>query len=134
MSPKYIWLLMLLSAIVSASITKFYFPQIQTKTVEVTKEVTHTDIQTVTHTVTKGGETDTTTVITDHTQHIESDNKTAVTIKKADWMVSGLYTIDIHTAKPIYGADIKYRLFDSLFIGGMLDTTGQPRVTLGVTF
>lgn len=134
MALKYVAIACLLSAIVSAAVTEFYFPKIQTKVVETEHETVKNNVVTVIRTVTKNGETDSTTTITDHTQKSESDSKVAIIAKPADWMASGLYTIDIHNSKPIYGVDIKYRLFGPLFLGGMLDTTGQPRVTLGVTF
>lgn len=135
MSIKYTGLACLLSAILAAIVTQHYFPTIQTKIVDNTKEVTKVDVQTVIKTTTQpNGQTESTTTITDHSQKIDIEHKSVIVSEPKNWLASGIYTVDIHDAHPIYGADIKYRLFDSLFIGGMVDTTGQPRVTLGWAF
>lgn len=135
MSFKYTILSYLAVAVVTSLATRFYFPSIQTKTVETTKEVVRNDVQTVIKTVTQpSGAVESTTTITDHTLKTDIDHKVDIVAATKDWLVSGMYTIDIHTDKPIYGVDIKYRLFGPVFIGGLIDTTGQPRFTLGATF
>lgn len=135
MSIKTTALLCLISAIISATMTKYYIPTVQTKIVETTKEVVKNDVQTVVKTVTQpNGAVESTTTITDHTLRTDIDHKVDVVSASKNWLASISYSIDVHTDKPMYGVDIKYRLVGPVFIGGMIDTGGQPRATLGVEF
>lgn len=135
MSFKYTILSYLAVAVVTSLATRFYFPSIQTKTVETTKEVVRNDVQTVIKTVTQpSGAVESTTTITDHTLKTDIDHKVDIIAISKNWLASVSYSIDVHTDKPMYGVDVKYRLVGPVFIGGMIDTGGQPRATLGVEF
>lgn len=125
----------LLSAIVSAAFTQYYFPKIQTKTVETTKEVVRTDVQTVIKTVTHpGGDTESTTTIIDHTQRIETAKKTDVTITKKDWLVAASYSTSIHTLEPIYGVQVNRRILGPAYIGALLNNKGEVGLSIGLEF
>lgn len=135
MAYKNVALLCLIAAIVSAAVTQFYFPKIQTKVVETTKEVIKNDVQTVTRTVTlPGGGTESTTTTVDHTQRINSENKTGITIAPKDWLVTGSYSTSIHTLEPIYGLQVNRRILGPSYIGALLNTKGEVGLSIGLEF
>lgn len=135
MAYKNVAILCFITAIVSAAVTQFYFPKIQTKVVETTKEVIKNDVQTVTRTVTlPGGGTESTTTTVDHTQRINSENKTAITIAPKDWLVSGSYSTSIHTLEPIYGLQVNRRILGPTYIGALLNTKGEVGLSIGLEF
>src|SRR5665213_1723485 len=131
MSLKYIAILCLISAVIGGVVTKMYSPP---KTVEVTRDVTHTEIQVVTHTVKlPSGEIDTTTTTNQDIKQVDTDNKsTPSPVIPKNWLVSGTYGTDIHTLMPAYGVDVKRRILGPLFIGGNADSSGRIGLTLGM--
>src|SRR5665213_3661966 len=116
MSLKYIAILCLISAVIGGVVTKMYSPP---KTVEVTRDVTHTEIQVVTHTVKlPSGEVDTTTTTNQDIKQVDTDNKqTTLPPTVKNWQVGISYGTDIHTLMPIYGGEVKYRLLGPAFVG-----------------
>lgn len=134
MTNKQVALACLLSAVVSAAVTQRFFPQ--TKTVEVEKDVTHTDVQTVTHTVTRpNGEIDSTITIVDHTQKVDTSSKTVVLAPvPPNWLVSATATTGLKSIEPVYGVNVNRRILGPLFIGGLADTKGNVGVSLGMEF
>lgn len=136
MSTKYVLVLCLISAIISAGLSRYYFPNVQTKTVEVTRDVIKTQIQTVTHTIQlPNGQIDTTTTTNQDTSQIITDKKQTVQLAvQKDWLISAAYNTDIHTLLPSYGADVKRRILGPIFIGGNADISGRVGLTLGMEF
>lgn len=138
MSVKYTLLLCLVTAVVVAVTTKYYFPTIQTKTTEVIKEIVRTDIQTVTHTVTlPGGAIETTTTTTDHSVKTETDNKTSVVAKKATTNISALIGNDFSRSGilPLYGVSVSKEILGPVTLGVFgLITNGVIGLSVGVNF
>jgi hypothetical protein len=136
MNLKYTLILCLISAITAASLTKYYFPTVQTQTRDVVHDVTHTKIQTVTKTVKlPNGEVDTS--VTTDKDIVDSLNRIAdqVTLKTPkNWQAGISYGTDIHTLQPIYGGELKYRVLGPAFIGATINTTGYLGGTLSVEF
>lgn len=130
-------LLCALSAVLAAAMTKYYFPTVQTKTVEVEKEVVHNDIQTVVHTVKlSSGEVDTTTTTTDHTQRIETDSKTAMIMKSSTINVSGLVANDFSKGLlvPVYGISVSKEFLGPITVGAFGLTSGTIGLSVGINF
>ncbi len=126
-----------ISAVLAVAITKYYFPTVQIKTVEVEKEVTHYDVHTVTHTVTTpNGTTDTTTVTDDHTKKLETDIKTAVVLKGPEWNVSGLVGNDFSQGliKPIYGVSVSREILGPVTVGAFGLSNGVLGLSVGLNF
>jgi hypothetical protein len=137
MSLKYTVILCLISAITAASLTKYYFPNVQTKTQDVTHDVIHTQVQTVTKTVKlPSGEVDTTVTTDKDIQNTLNDIKTQVSLQTPppNWLVSATYNTDIHTLQPSYGADVKRRILGPVFLGINADTSGRFGASLGMEF
>lgn len=130
---KYTLIACVLSAVIAGVLTKIYSTP---KTVEVTRDVTHTEIQVVTHTVKlPSGEVDTTTTTNQDIKQVDTDNKSVPSpIIPKNWLVSGTYGTDIHTLMPAYGVDVKRRILGLLFIGGNADSSGRIGLTLGMEF
>lgn len=122
MNLQTVIILIVCAAISSAVLTYHYFPQ--TKTVEITKEVVRTDIQTVVHTVTQpGGVVETTTTTTDHSQRIETSKNTVVALPKLpQYNVSGVVGQDFseRLIKPVYGVSGNMNVFGPLTIGAVV--------------
>lgn len=122
----------LVSGALAATGTYYFIPQI--KTVEVTRDVVHTDIQTVTHTMTlPNGNIDTTTTTIDHTKRLEVDSKTTTQSIPKNWLVSGSYATD-RTLEPIYGLQVQRRVLGNLFIGASGNTKGVIGLSIGMEF
>lgn len=137
MTLRLVILLCLLSALLSAVVTKYYFPAIQVKTVETEKEVIRTDVQTVVHTVTQpNGAIDTTTTTIDHSQKTETDNKTLVQLKSSTINVSALVGNDFskRLIQPIYGISVSKELLGPITVGLFGLTSGTIGVSVGLNF
>lgn len=135
MSLKLVALLCLIVGVVSVAVTRYYFPQIQTKIVETTKEVVRTDIQTVVKTVTlPNGNTESTTTITDHTIKTDIQNKELTIVKAKDWLVSGSVDSNFKLDTPMYGLQVQRRILGPVFVGGLLDTKGNVGLSVGMEF
>lgn len=135
MSIKNIILLCLGVSMASIIITRYYFPQVQTKTVEVTKEVIHNDVQTVTHTVTSpNGTTDTTVTTVDHSTHVETNNKISIVSKQPNWLISGSAATDFTGLKPIYGLQASRRILGPVYLGALLNTNHEVGLSIGFEF
>lgn len=137
MSLKQVAVLLLVTATVSAALTRFYFPQVQVKTVEVEKDVIHNNIQTVV--VTKklpSGEVDSTTTIVDHTNKVDTDNKTSEISKiPPNWLIVGTASVTgINFANPAYGVQVNRRILGPIFINASANTKGEVGLGLGMEF
>lgn len=137
MNLKQVAVLLLVTATVSAALTRFYFPQVQVKTVEVEKDVIHNNIQTVV--VTKklpSGEVDSTTTIVDHTNKVDTDNKTSEIAKiPPNWLiVANASVTGIDFVNPAYGVQVNRRIFGPIFINASANTKGEVGLGLGMEF
>ncbi len=124
-------------AVASVSLTRYFFPRIESKTVEVTKDVVHTDIQTIIRTITKPtGEVDSTTTITDHTQHTETSSKSAVVIASPKINISALVGTDLSQPgiKPIYGVSASKEFLGPITLGAYGLTNGVVGISVGFNF
>lgn len=135
MSYQFLLISSALSLVLGAGLTYHFFPQI--KTVEVEKEVVRTDIQTVTHTVTlPGGAVDTTITTIDHTQKVETDSKTSVSLAKPKINISALVANDFTRGGfiPSYGIAVSKEFIGPITIGGFGLTNGIFGLSIGINF
>lgn len=127
----------LIVAVLSAVLTRHYFPQIQTKTVTVDKEVIRNDIQTVVHSIKEpNGDVDTTTTTTDHSIKIDVDKSTAETLQKPTMNISAIMANDVSHSLlvPTYGISISKQVLGPFTIGLFGLTNGTGGVSLGINF
>lgn len=126
-------LLCLLSATGSVALTRYCWPSIQT--VQTTKEVVRTDIQTVVRTVTRpDGTSDTTTTIVDHSIRTDTSKNIIVAIPFIN--VSGLVGNDLSKrgVLPIYGVSINKEIIGPITIGAFGLTSGVIGLSVGLNF
>lgn len=135
MTNKNLAILLASSIVLTFMTTRHYFPKVETKTIETTKEVVHTDIRTVTRTITSpNGQTDTTTVTEDHSTKKDSSNKTSVAYKQPNWMVSGSIQSNYRLDPPAYGVQVQRRILGPFYLGALLTTKHDVGLSLGFEF
>lgn len=130
-------LLCLLAALASAAASRYYFPSIKIKTVEVEKEVVKTDVQTVVHTITQpNGIVDTTTTTVDHSQKTETDNISSVRVQNPTLNVSALVGNDFskRLIQPIYGVSVSKEVLGPITAGVFGLTNGIVGLSIGINF
>lgn len=122
---RYFFLCCLLAGGVGAAVNRYFTPQ--SKSTETSKEVTHSDVQTVTHTVTApNGTIDTTTTVVDHSQRIDTDHKTiTLTPLPPNYLVSAKYGIAFTSPIPMYGVQVQRRIVGPIFGGVGIDFVGK---------
>ncbi len=134
-SVKMLGVIVLITAVISAAFTRYYFPAIKTETVNVDHDVIHNNIVSVTHTVKEpNGAVDTTITTTDHTSQI--DTKTNTVVQAAPkWNVSGLVANDFRSVlKPVYGASVSKEVLGPITIGLWGLSSATVGVSVGVNF
>lgn len=105
------------------------------KTKEITKDVIHTQVQTITKTVRlPSGEVDTTITTDKDITDTLTAIKTQTSVIPKNYLVSGSYGIDLHTMHPSYGIDVKYRVFGPFYTGLEYTFDGSVRGTIGMEF
>lgn len=136
MNLKSILILMAIVAVISAGVTRFYFPKTETKTVEVTKEVVKTDVRTVVRTVERpDGTKETTSETVDHTVKHETETKKSESFKSKDWVVSVSALAKLSTfPQPIYGVQVQRRILGPFYLGAMANTDQSIGVSVGMEF
>jgi len=138
---KYAGVACMIVAIMSAGITRYYFPQVttQTKTVEVQKSVIQDNIKTIVQTIKlPNGEVDTTSTTIDNTVHTETDTKTSQQIQLApqkNWFVgAGAIVTGVNFANPSYGVYVNRRIMGPFYLGASATTKGEFGVSVGMEF
>jgi restriction endonuclease len=129
-------ILMVLVAAASAGITRYCFPQVQVKSVEVTKEVVKNNIQTVIKTVVlKDGTTETTETINDQSTKLATDKKELTIAKKNDWMFDVGARVKIDDRELIlYDLQVQRRILGPFFLGAKLSTDKSVGLSVGMEF
>lgn len=135
MNTRYVIILLILVAAASAGVTRYYFPQVQYKDVEITKEVIKNNIQTVIKTVVKkDGTTETTETINDQSVKKETDSKEISIAKKNDWMFDIGARTKLDDINPIYSLHAQRRILGPFFLGAQLATDKSVGVSVGMEF
>lgn len=137
MNLKWVVGLFIVMVIVVSAVTKHYFPTIETKIVEVTKEVVKTDVQTVVKTIrTPDGREETVTTVVDHSQKEINTNKEAIVVKGSTINISALVAKDFSgsTDKPLYGASISKEFIGPVTIGAFGLSNGIIGLSVGINF
>lgn len=89
MNLKYVAALLLLVAVLSAALTRYYFPKVEYKSQEVIKEVVRNDIKTIVKEITRpDGSKEIVTETTDKSERTEVAKKDVVINAKSQWLVS----------------------------------------------
>lgn len=134
MSIRNTAILVLVMCVITAVVTRYYFPQVETKTEVVEKEVVRNDIKTVIkEVVRKDGSKETITEIIDKTKKQQESKKTEVKIAKKDWHVSVLYTRNISENQAGYTLTVSRRQLGPFFLTGSAGRIGNDtNISAGV--
>lgn len=135
MDIKSVAIAIAITAVVSAAVTRYYFPKLQMQTVEVEKEVVKNNVVTVIKTVKeKDGTEETTTTIVDKTEKKQTDSKTVTVAAKNDWVISASVGTKFDDLKPIYGAQVQRRILGPFYLGAMANTDKTIGLSIGFEF
>lgn len=128
-------ILVAITAVVSAAVTRHYFPKIQQQTVEIEKEVIKTDIRTVTRVIERpDGTKESVTEIVDRTTKRETTSKTATTFQRKDWVVSLGGVAQVRHLDPVYVLQVNRRILGPFYVGGIITTDQQIGISVGLEF
>lgn len=129
-------ILMILVAAASAGITRYYFPQVEFKNVEVTKEVVKNDIKIVERVIERpDGTKETIKETTDKSTKKETNTSETIVSKKNDWMFSIGANTNISSRDIIvYDLHVQRRILGPFFLGARATTDKSIGVSVGMEF
>lgn len=120
---------------VTAVLTRYYWPRIETQEVTVEKEVVKKDVRTVVREIVRpDGTTERNTEIIDRTRERIDRSQTITQYKQSDWVVSlGAYSDRLQDG-PHYGLVVQRRVLGPAFVGLSADTEQRYGVIVGWEF
>lgn len=129
MPIKYVLPLLLVMCVVTAVVTRYYFPQVQTKTEVVEKEVVKNNVRTIIKEVVKSdGTKETVTEIVDKTERKEESKKSQIKIAKKDWMFGLTYNRNVSENISGYQLSVSRRQIGPFFLTGNVARFGNDTV------
>lgn len=134
MSNKNIAILVVITAIVSAGITRYYFPQLEYKNVEVVKEVVKNDIKVVERIIERpDGTKETIKETTDKSTKKETSTSETLIASKNQWMfdIGARANLDRDV---YYDLHAQRRILGPFFLGARISTDKTAGVSLGMEF
>lgn len=135
MELRNVVILVLVVAIGSAGITRYYFPKVQSQTVETTKEVVRTDVHTVVRFVERpDGSKETVTEIVDHSTKHETSTNSQTTFARKDWFLGVGASTELKQLEPIYNVQVNRRILGPFYVGAQATTHGEVGLNLGMEF
>lgn len=139
MSTRNTIILLILVAIASAGLTRYYFPSVQFKNTETIKEVVHNDIQTVVKTIERpDGTKETTETTVDHSTKQETSKSQTIIAAKPQWMfdVGARANLEHISDRDtiVYDLQVQRRVLGPFYVGGKISTDKSVGVSLGMEF
>lgn len=136
MELKNVAIAIVITAALSAVVTRYYFPKLQMQTVEVEKEVVKNNVVTVTKIVKEKDGTETTEITTvDKSTKKSEDSKVVSIAASKDWMISASAQTDFKEGlKPVYGLQVQRRILGPFYLGATANTDKAIGVSVGFEF
>lgn len=136
MSGRNVAILVILAVIITAGVTRYYFPQVEYKNVEVVKEVVKNDIRTIVRTVERpDGTKETTTDTTDRSTRRETTKNETIIAAKPQWMVGvGAGTKFDDRGLVVYDLQVQRRIVGPFYLGARAATDKSVGVSIGMEF
>ncbi len=132
MSARNVLILSVILCVVTFVTTRYYFPQVETKTEVVEKEVVRTDIRTIVKEIVKpDGTKEKITEIIDKTKRTDESKKTDIKIAKKDWHVSVLHTRNVSENESGYTLNVSRRQLGPWYLTGSVGRIGND-TNLGI--
>lgn len=120
---------------ITASATRYYFPQVQEKTRVEEKEVIKRDIRTIIKEVTRpDGSKEIVTEIVDNTKETIKKEYEHMLSKPKDWLVSGGAVVRLDELKPVYQVRADRRIMGPVFVGASVTTNKEVGLHIGLEF
>ena len=119
--------------LLSSVTSKFLFPTIKERTVEIEKESTQKDVQTIVKEIIKAdGSKEIITTIVDKSKENKESVKT-VTISKSDWHAS-IAALTPNVKDIYYQVHVERRVLGDIYVGGLINTNKQFGISVGMEF
>lgn len=135
MSTRNTLILLVLVAVASAGITRYYFPQVEFKNVEVTKEVVRNDIRTIVKEVVRpDGTKEIITETTDKSVKKESSTSETQISAKKQWMFDIGARRSLKDPEIMYDLQVQRRILGPFFLGAKASTDHTVGVSIGMEF
>jgi Na+-translocating ferredoxin:NAD+ oxidoreductase RnfG subunit len=128
-------ILMVAVAVISAGLTRYYFPQIEIKNTETIKEVVRNDIRTIVKEVVRpDGSKETITETTDKSTKKETSKSELIVAAKNQWMVDIAARKTLSDSEIYYDLQIQRRILGPFFAGIKASTDKSVGVSIGMEF
>lgn len=135
MNWKQIAIYTVVVATISAAVTRYYWPQIQTQIKIEEKEVIKKDVRTIIRERTNpDGSTEKETEIIDKSKEKITKEYESITVKKKDWFIAGGASININDVKPVYNVQVNRRIIGPFYLGASVNTRKDVGVQIGFEF
>lgn len=135
MNTRNVLILMVLVAVASAGLTRYYFPQVEFKNVEVTKEVVRNDIRTIVKEVVRpDGTKEIITETTDKSVKKETSSSETLIAAKPQWMFDIGARANISDREIFYDLQVQRRILGPFFLGAKASTDKTVGVSIGMEF
>lgn len=126
MNLKYVAALLLLVAVLSAALTRYYFPKVEYKSQEVIKEVVRNDIKTIVKEITRpDGTKEIVTETTDKSERTEVAKKDVVINAKSQWLVSLTAKSALKDTEVGYELSVARRQLGPFYLVGQVGQKGN---------
>lgn len=135
MSPRNTIILVILVAVASAGITRYYFPQVEFKNTETVKEVVRNDIRTIVKEVVRAdGTKEIITETTDKSVKKEESKSQTIISSKPQWMFDVGARTNLSDRDIYYDLQVQRRVLGPFFLGAKLSTDKSIGVSIGMEY
>lgn len=135
MSIRNTIILLLIVAAASAGLTRYFFPQVEVKNVEVTKEVIKNDIKTIVKEVTRpDGSKEIVTEIVDKSTKKETTKSETTIAAKPQWMFNVGARMNVSDRDLYYDLQAHRRILGPFYLGASVSTDKTIGVSIGMEY
>lgn len=131
----HIFIAVVVSFVIGAAVARYYYPRIEMKQVEVTKEVVRNDIRTVTRMVERpDGSKETVVEVVDKSTKKETSTKETTVASKKDWVISVSTDYNYRDYQQSYELQVQRRILGPFYIGAKASTNQSVGAMVGFEF
>lgn len=135
MNNRTIIILLIVVAVVSAGVTRYFFPQIEFKNTETVKEVVRNDIRTIIRTVERpDGTKETVEEVVDRSTRRETSTSETLIAAKKQWMFDIGARSKVTELNVVYDLQVQRRILGPFFLGAKASTDQSVGVSIGMEF
>lgn len=135
MNNKQVAIVAVVCFILGGVIVKYYFPNIEHQTTEVTKEVIKNNIRTIVRTIENpNGTKETTTETVDNSVRTETQKKEEITARTKDWHVNVAARTNYDKINLVYDLSVERRILGPFYLGARASTDNTIGASVGFEF